>query len=408
MPFLRDVRPADWKSLNDLHRWAWFPERSQDGWNWVHRFGQGRPGWVLEDDEGVCGYLGNIRQNYTLLDARLVGATGYSLIVLPRARGGSRLLLDAFRSQSGVFSTTILNSNALAAPIYSRGGFTAFPAGWANAKIIWPLAPLTIVSERIARSLYRKRRPSRELFCGLTNSPPASRAAQARALDPWRDAAALDLFWAELSSAGSLIADRSARALQDRFSDPDRQEPPLLFGWKEDDCLSAIAFGQLGKMTECEAPILDIIDVAWLEPHGSAAATALLIQLKDHGRRAGASRMRLSLVNNDTMAVARKVPGAILRRRHTQGHLRLVADEGLVPLWNPTPYDGDYSFCLRPPPADPDDPRRGMSPTPTAPLPRGEPPALHPAGRPAGDHPSAASNGSSAAPQPTHARTPFP
>ena len=354
MPILRAVLPADWQALNDLHRWAWFPERSEAGWAWMHRLGQGYPGWVLEDAEGVCGYLGNIRQDYALLDARLVGATGYSLIVLPRAAGGSRRLLETFRAQPGVFATTILNSNARAAPIYAREGFAAFPADWADAKIVWPLAPVTILSERIARSFYRHRRPDRELFQGRRGVPPAPGTARLSALDPWVDAAAINRFCAELRNGGPLVADRSARALQDRVSDPDRAEPPMLYGWREGDRLLAIALGLLGKMSECEAPILDIIDLAWLEPDGAAAATALLLQLKTEGRRAGASRMRLSLVNSATAAVADAVPGGMVRRRHIHGHAVLVADPALEPLWRPTPYDGDFGFCLRPPPGEPD------------------------------------------------------
>ncbi|MDP2765541.1 MAG: hypothetical protein Q8O54_11980, partial [Brevundimonas sp.] len=41
------------------------------------------------------------------------------------------------------------------------------------------------------------------------------------------------------------------------------------------------------------------------------------------------------------------------RRRHIHGHAILVADPGLEPLWRPTPYDGDFGFCLRPPPGEP-------------------------------------------------------
>ncbi|MDZ4321963.1 MAG: GNAT family N-acetyltransferase [Phenylobacterium sp.] len=351
VPILREVLPADWKSLNDLHRWAWFPERSEAGWKWVHGLGQGYPGWVLEDDDGVCGYLGNVRQDYALLDACLVGATGYSLIVLPRARGGSRLLLDAFRSQPGVFATSIFNSNARAAPIYSREGFTAFPHNRADAKIVWPLAPMTILSERLVRSLYRNRRPSRELFSSTRDRPRGPSAAGLSALDPWTDAAAINLFHVELRHAGSLIADRSARALQDRFSDPDRAELPMLYGWREGDRLTAVALGQLGKMSECEAPILDIIDIVWLEPHGAATA-ALLVQLKTAGRRAGASRMRLSLVNHATAEIALRAPGAVIRRRHIHGHASFFAGMEEDLPWAPTPFDGDFGFCLRPPPTN--------------------------------------------------------
>jgi hypothetical protein len=359
VPILREVLPADWESLNALHRWAWFPERSRAGWEWVHRLGRGHPGWVLEDDDGVCGYFGNIRQDYALLDAGLVGATGYSLIVLPRAKGGSRLLLDAFRSQPGVFATSIFNSNARAAPIYSREGFAAFPQDWADAKIVWPLAPMTILSERLVRSLYRNSRPSRELFGGARDRPPGRPAAGLSALDPWTDAGAINLFFEELRRAGSLIADRSARALQDRFSDPDRTERPMLYGWGEGGRLSAMALGQLGKMSECEAPILDIIDIVWIEPHGVAAAAALLVQLKTEGRRTGASRMRFPLLNHATAEIALRVPGAVIRRRHVHSHASLVAGLDQDLAWAPTPFDGDFGFCLRAPPSKTPEAGRG-------------------------------------------------
>lgn len=351
-PVLREVHHADWKPLNDLHRWAWFPERSQLGWEWVHHLGEGYPGWVLEDRDGVCGYIGNIRQNYTYLGARLIGATGYSLIVLPRAKGGSRLLLQAFRSQPDVFVTSIFNSNALAAPIYEREGFSAFPEEWASAKIIWPLAPMTILSERIARSFYRHRRPSRELFNGGKGRSRGQSIAGVSILDPWTDAAGIDHFNAELHRSGSLVADRSSQAFQDRFSDPDQVEPPMLYGWSEGNRLSAVALGQLGKMSEYEAPVLDIIDLAWLEPYGAASATLLLFQMKTEGRRSGASRMRLSLVNQDTAEVALRVPGAILRRRHVHGYASFVAGSDEPIPWAPTPFNGDFGFCLRPPPVE--------------------------------------------------------
>lgn len=353
MSILREVALADWQSLNDLHRWAWFPERSQRGWEWVLGLGQGYPGWVLEDIDGVCGFLGNIRQNYSLRDNHLVAATGYSLIVLPRAKGGSHLLLDAFRNQPHVFATSIFNSNGRAAPIYSREGFAPFPSGWANAKIVWPLSPMTIFSERIVRSAYRNRRPSQDLFQRLPGRSSVPRVVGVLALDPWSDSEAINRFWEDLANTNSLIAERSARVLQNRFSDPDRTRSPTLYGWADGSQLTAIALGQLGKMSECEAPILDIIDIAWLAPGGHIGAKALLTQFKNVGRDTGASRMRLSVVNDVTVDIARSIPGSLLRRRHIHGHATIVAGDGHEDVWRPTPYDGDFGFCLRPPPTDP-------------------------------------------------------
>ncbi|HZV85764.1 MAG TPA: GNAT family N-acetyltransferase [Brevundimonas sp.] len=349
MALLRQVRPGDWPALNELHRWAWFPERSEQGWLWLHQLGQDAPGWVLEDADGVCGYLGNIRQDYSLASTRLTAATGYSLIVLPRAHGGSKPLLEAFRAQPGVFATSILNGNARSALIYARNGFLPFPKAWANVKIVWPLAPFTILSERVARSLYRRQRPSRELFSSLKQGIADPGPPQLVALDPWTDAAAIDRFDGELRRSGLLVASRSARALQARFSNPDSTVAPLLYGWCNAGDLVALALAQVGKMSECEAAVLDVIDLSWLVPEGRSPAAALLAELKAYGRRIGASRLRLSVVNEATAALAQCVPGALIRRGYTHSHVSF-ADKGSEPLWRPTPYDGDFGFILRPPP----------------------------------------------------------
>lgn len=350
MPRLRDVQPSDWQALNDLHRWAWFPERSEKGWAWLHRLGKGVPGWVLEDEHGVCGYLGNIRQDYSVASSHLCAATGYSLIVLPRAKGGSAPLLEAFRHQPGVFATSILNGNARSAPIYARNGFVPFPPGWADAKIVWPLAPFTILSERVARSVYRHRRPPCELFAGSRRGEVSATPHQLAVLDPWRDAAVLDLFDEELRRSGASLAARSAQAFRDRFSDPDATILPALFGWREDGHLVALAFAQLGKMSECEAAILDVIDLTWLEPDGGGPAARLLAELRVHGRRIGASRLRLSIVTAPTARIAQGISGGLIRRSHVHAHASFAPDADRALLWSPTPYDGDFGFFLRHPP----------------------------------------------------------
>lgn len=350
MPSLREVQQSDWQALNRLHRWAWFPERSEQGWAWLHQFGRGAGGWVLEDERGVCGYLGNILQDYALETTTFRAATGYSLIVLPRAKGGSQPLLEAFRSQTGVFATSILNGNERSAPIYARNGFDPFPSTWANAKIVWPLAPLTILSERVARTLYRQRRPTRELFAGSSRGGHSAGPRELAALDPWRDGAEIDRFNEELRRPGALIADRSCRALQARYSDPDATLPPVLLGWRHNGHLVALALAQLGKMSECEAPILDIIDLSWLEPEGRGPAGRLLAELRTHARHIGASRLRLSIVNPTTALVAQAVPGGLMRRCHVHAHVRFTTPASDQLPWSPTPYDGDYGFFLRPQP----------------------------------------------------------
>lgn len=350
---LRLAHRQDWKAINALHEWAWFPVRSEAGWAWMFSFSPDCPGWVLEDADGVCGFLGNLVQHYRRGPDRLAAATGYSLIVLPRARGGSRRLLRAFREQRGVFATSILNGNARSEGIYRREGFEPFPLGWADAKVVWPLQPVTIAAERLARTLYNRRRPDRDLFSGRIRSAVGVRFANdaVRRLDLVRDSGPLATFERRLGEERRLLADRSGRLLQRRFADPDRTSDPVLLGWFDHDGLGATAIGHWGKMSEIEATILDVVDVVALGASGARAGPALLEAMKVVGREAGASRVRLPLLNAQLADWAGAVPGGLVRRRHVHAHVHFteVADRTETG-WVPSGFDGDYGFCLRHPP----------------------------------------------------------
>jgi hypothetical protein len=348
---LRQASLADWQEINALHRWAWFPERSEAGWRWMFALAGRAPGWVLEDDQGLCGFLGNVVQSYCWTDGPTQAATGYSLIVLPRARGGSHALLEAFRGQSGVFATSIFNGNGRSAQVYPREGFSGFPPGWADAKVVWPLRPFTIAAERVAWRVLGGKRPEAELFrsrqATINLSDP-----RIVLLDPWRDAAVLDNYWSALAATGRLLATRSSEALQSRFSDPDQTREPILLGYLEGSELIAASMAQMGKMSELEAPILDVIDLTWLRVSSLSAPFALLAQMKEIALDLRASRLRLPLVNAESAALATHVEGALFRRRHLHAHV-LFQQPALASAWRPTPFDGDYGFALRPEPMSP-------------------------------------------------------
>lgn len=351
---LRIARAEDWNAINALHHWAWFPVRSETGWAWMFSFSPDCPGWVLEDADGVCGFLGNLTQTYHRGPDVLAAATGYSLIVLPRARGGSHRLLQAFRAQPGVFAVSILNGNARSEPIYGREGFEPLPAGWADAKIVWPLKPLTMVAERVAGALFSRRRLERDLFSAPARPDGAAVFADkgVRTLDPIRDALHLSTFDRRLALERRLVPDRSPALLGRRFSDPDRTSDPVMLGWFNAGGLAATAIGHCGKMTEITAPILDVVDVVALPEAGAQAGPALLAAMKVVGRARGASRVRLPLVNPELAGWAASVPGGLVRRHHVHAHVRFDAEAADIrSAWTPTAYDGDYGFCLRHQPA---------------------------------------------------------
>jgi hypothetical protein len=345
---LRQACLTDWQEINALHRWAWFPERSEAGWRWMFALAAGTPGWVLEDEQGLCGFLGNVVQSYCWTDGPRQAATGYSLIVLPRARGGSSALLEAFQRQPEVFATSIFNGNGRSAEVYPREGFSGFPPGWADAKIVWPLRPFTIAAERVAWRVLGGRRPDSELFRSR-QATISLRDPRIVLLDPWRDAAALNSYWGALAATGRLLATRSAQALQRRFSDPDRTREPILLGYLDGGELIAASLAQMGKMSELEAPILDVIDLTWLRVSSLSAPCVLLAQMRELALDFRASRLRLPLVNAEIAAVAAHVEGALVRRRHLHAHVFFQQPE-FASAWSPTPFDGDYGFALRPEP----------------------------------------------------------
>jgi len=65
----------------------------------------------------------------------------------------------------------------------------------------------------------------------------------------------------------------------------------------------------------------------------------------------GAAKMRLQVASSDLQRALGRF-GERARREGGWGHCHVAFNAGMQDAgWRPTPYDGDYSFCLRPLPA---------------------------------------------------------
>ena len=124
---VRTIDDDDDAALNALHRSVGWPRRSSAGWRWLAgnpaRLEAGAPaGWLLEaDDDGeACGMTGNFVQRFHRGEDTLFGASAFSIIVRPRARGQSRRLLQTFAEQPGVFARYTFNANPTSNPLYKR------------------------------------------------------------------------------------------------------------------------------------------------------------------------------------------------------------------------------------------------------------------------------------------------
>lgn len=357
---IRPIRMEDAAEVGRLLKWAWFAPRSEAGWRWLCRTPRSREArahplaWVVEGEDGrLGGVVGIFAQDYAVEGQQVVGVTGHTLVVEPRLRGAASSLLRRYVETPDVFGVFHFNANALSAPMYSRFGLSDWPPAQANLKLVWPTDPLAILAERAIKMSLGARRPSEErllrerLFTpDLARLPSDVQQVFGADID-----ARFDAFWGALTAEGRLTARRDAASLKWRMSDPDRTVDPLLLTWMEDGHIAGYALAQIAKTDEATAPDLEIVDLVALKHCADRAMPDLVAALVRNAPRLGVARVRLSVVTRDMERRLASVPGMHRSRRHVHGHARF-SEQGLAlaSRWRLTPYDADYSFCLRSPP----------------------------------------------------------
>ena len=169
-------------------------------------------------------------------------------------------------------------------------------------------------------------------------------------LDDLTDGSDYDQFWQALRGEGRLIADRSPAIMRWRLSDPDLTVPPLALAYREKGRITGFALAMLNKQTPLEPPILEVIDLVALQTDPEAVQS-LLEGLRILAPTLGAAKVRLQATSPELLQAL----GPLIDKAHREGgwgHCHIAFDEGMQDAgWRPTPYDGDYSFCLRPLPA---------------------------------------------------------
>ncbi|WP_426036101.1 N-acetyltransferase [Brevundimonas sp. DC300-4] len=366
------VRPIDSKdhgAVNALHHSVGWPNRSEAGWVWLAsnpalQETNAPAGWLLEAEDGEpCGFTGNFVQRFHYGDRTIHGATGFSIIVTPRARGHSRKLLAAFAKQRNLFALYTFNANPASSPLYRRHGLVAWPQETHDVKLSWRVDALACAGGRLWREIDR-------------HAPRLTQARHERLLNPrLRDPDALDLptgvtaltdladlsryadFWEALKAEGRLIADRSPAMLRWRLADPDLTLRPLLLAFSRGETIGGYAMVVMSKGNPIEPPMLEILDLVAREDE-PRAVPALMQALLANARNLGAAKLRIQMVSPDLLR--RLGPLADMARREGgwgHCHVKFDPDTPGVDTWSPTPFDGDYGICLRPVPVTGDERR---------------------------------------------------
>lgn len=363
---IRPVRQSDLEAVNALYRSVWWPQRSSEGWAWLWSnpaaAGRNTPhGWIIDAGDGPCACAGNFIQRFWRGDQALYGATGYSIVVPREHRGRSRDLVRAFVEQPDCFARYTLNANARSSPLYRRHGMIPWPPLTHDVKLSWLVDPLACLYGRglrrivdqapqVARLLGEQLSPLPRLLGGRMQRAQDRLPSAVSLLDDLTDDSDYSRFWDALRGEGRLIADRSPAIMRWRLSDPDLTVPPLTLAYRANGRITGFAVAMLNKQTPLEPPILEIIDLIALETEADALQS-LLEGLRTLAPALGAAKVRLQTTSPELLQAL----GPLVDKAHREGgwgHCHVAFDAGMQDAgWRPTPYDGDYSFCLRPLPA---------------------------------------------------------
>lgn len=354
----RELTEADYPAVQALHRSVGWPERSLDGWRWLHddpaRLALGAPsGWLIDGEDGLpVAHVGNMIQRFRLRERTLYGATGFSIIVTPIARGGAHKLVRTFLDQPGLFAAWTLNANSLSQRLYRRHEMQPWPEATHALKLSWTIDPAALLEGRGLRLLAHRfpqilpHLGERLMNRKLGRTPDLRLPQGVERLTDLRDRSDYAVFWESLVAEGRLLSDRSPEALRRRLADPDLTSPPLLLAHRRQGRITGVAAALLAKANIIDAPVLEIMDLEALTDDREAVP-ALMQALKDAARAMGAAKLRLPVVS----PLQLKRLGSWARHAHREGgwghcHVKFY-EPGLDALWSPTPWDGDYVFCLR-------------------------------------------------------------
>lgn len=357
---IRPLRIDDGEAVNRLYGSVGWPMRSSAGWSWLASSPARQEihaplGWAFEADGEMVAVLGNLILPFDFDGRRLRGATGFSIVVTPAARGASRSLIQAFLQQDGVFAHYTLNANSRSAGLYVRHGMRPWPEATADLKLSWVADPAACLGGRLWRAAARLE-PGRVDFAErLANSRlsaprPLALPDGVERLTDLSEGSDYAEYWRRLSGEGRLRADRSPAEMAWRLADPDLGRPPLILAYRCGEAITGAGLAILAKGHPLEPPVLEVLDVTALDGE-AAAVSALMRGFIDNAFNLGAAKTRLPVVSPWLLARL----GLLAKRARREGgwghcHAAFGAKAPDPALWSPSAWDGDYSICLRPAP----------------------------------------------------------
>ena len=125
-------------------------EKSKNAWGWI--WGKNRfynsdwtLGWVLETDEKIVGFIGNIPRCYTFKGKELLAGVARAFVVDEKYRSHSLKLIAKFFKQANADVLIFSSANQDAATIYSFAGADKIPQSDYNKDLFWIISPIAFI-----------------------------------------------------------------------------------------------------------------------------------------------------------------------------------------------------------------------------------------------------------------------
>lgn len=159
-PTLREAKLEDERAVIVLcHRNGLVDERSV--WQWLWSDNPFCPkdwplGWVLEANEEIVGFIGNIPRSYFYGGKQLIVGAARAFVVDADFRSNSLRLLATFFSRNPADVLLFSSANELAAPLYRMAGAKMLPQENYNLSLIWVVSGVDFVSSVLRKKGYGK------------------------------------------------------------------------------------------------------------------------------------------------------------------------------------------------------------------------------------------------------------
>lgn len=230
---IRQTRFDDYRGIGSLLSRQGLPIRAYA--DWAHLW-TGNPiyncipdwpiGWIVEAENEIVGYLGNIPLKYDYAGRNLVGAASYGLAVDPNYRNYSLPLIGRFYRQSQAELLLNTTANSQAAPVYRMFRANQVPVGDWNRAVYW----ITNYRGFMDRVLSTKKVPMASVFSipvggcmrlkdSIINRKATAPSNSCRVCTRDYFDERFDTFWNEAvkQSCGRLMATRSREILDWHF-----------------------------------------------------------------------------------------------------------------------------------------------------------------------------------------------